>query len=82
MFLCPGDYIDERLYNYIADIIPPAYCSRDLMQRCDAIKMKAMYYITSQCTEPMIISTYISVFYQNLNRLENSNYCMDIMILF
>ena len=31
------------------------------------LKMKAMYYITSQCTEPMIISTYISVFYQNLN---------------
>lgn len=36
------------------------------------LKMKAMYYITSQCTEPMIISTYISVFYQNLNSNLNS----------
>lgn len=26
-----------------------------------------MYYFTSQCTEPMIIGTYISVFYRNLN---------------
>lgn len=67
VFLCPGDYIDERLYNYIADIIPPAYCSRDLMQGCDAIKNEGdvLYYITVYRT--MIISTYISVFYQNLN---------------
>ena len=52
-FLSPGDYIDERLYNYIADIIPPAYCSRDLMQRCDAIKNEGdvLYYITVYRTD-------------------------------
>lgn len=37
-FLSPGDYIDERLYNYIGEIIPPAYYSRDFIQGCDAIK--------------------------------------------
>ena len=53
VFLCPGDYIDERLYNYIADIIPPAYCSRDLMQGCDAIKNEGdvLYYITVYRTD-------------------------------
>lgn len=66
-FLSPGDYIDERLYNYIGEIIPPAYYSRDFIQGCDAIKMKAMYYSTLQHTEPLIIGTYISVFYRNLN---------------
>ena len=30
-FLSPGDYIDERLYNYIGEIIPPAYYSRDFI---------------------------------------------------
>lgn len=29
--------------------------------------MKAMYYSTLQHTEPLIIGTYISVFYRNLN---------------
>ena len=67
VFLCPGDYIDERLYNYIADIIPPAYCSRDLMQGCDAIKNEGdvLYYITVYRTDDN--QYYISVFYQNLN---------------
>lgn len=30
-FLSPGDYIDERLYNYIAEITCPAYCSRNFV---------------------------------------------------
>lgn len=47
-FLSPGDYIDERLYNYIGEIIPPAYCSRDLIQGCDAIKSEGdvLFYIS------------------------------------
>lgn len=47
-FLSPGDYIDERLYNYIAEITCPAYCSRNFVQGCDAIKSKGdvLFYIT------------------------------------
>ena len=45
--------LTKGLYNYIADIIPPAYCSRDLMQRCDAIKNEGdvLYYITVYRTD-------------------------------
>lgn len=47
-FLSPGDYIDERLCNYIGEIIPPAYCSKDFIQGCDAIKSEdgVLFYIT------------------------------------
>ena len=51
-FLSPGDYIDERLYNYIGEIIPPAYYSRDFIQGCDAIKNEGdvLLYITAHRT--------------------------------
>lgn len=51
-FLSPGDYIDERLYNYIGEIIPPAYYSRDFIQGCDAIKNEGdvLFYITAHRT--------------------------------
>lgn len=47
-FLSPGDYIDERLCNYIGEIIPPAYCSKDFIQGCDAIKSEddVLFYMT------------------------------------
>lgn len=47
-FLSPGDYIDERLCNYIGGIIPPAYCSKDFIQGCDAIKSEddVLFYMT------------------------------------
>lgn len=47
-FLSPGDYIDERLCNYIAEITCPAYCPRDFVQGCDAIKSEGdvLFYIT------------------------------------
>lgn len=52
-FLSPGDYIDERLYNYIAEIIFPVYCSRDFVQGCDAIKSEGdvLFYITVHRTD-------------------------------
>ena len=51
-FLSPGDYIDERLYNYIGEIIPPAYYSRNFIQGCDAIKNECdvLFYITAHRT--------------------------------
>lgn len=47
-FLSPGDYIDERLCNYIGEIIPPVYCSKDFIQGCDAIKSEddVLFYMT------------------------------------
>lgn len=47
-FLSPGDYIDERLCNYIGEIIPPAYCSKDFIQGCDAFKSEddVLFYMT------------------------------------
>jgi hypothetical protein len=52
-FLSPGDYIDERLYNYIAEITCPAYCSRDFVQGCDAIKSEGdvLFYMTVHKTD-------------------------------
>lgn len=37
-FLSPDDWISEDLCNYIGEIIPPYYCSRDFVQGGDAIK--------------------------------------------
>lgn len=47
-FLSPGDYIDERLYNYIGEITCPAYCSKNFIQGCDAIRSEdgVLFYIT------------------------------------
>lgn len=47
-FLVPGDYLDERLCNYIGEIVPPAYCSKDFIQGCDPIKSEdgVLFYMT------------------------------------
>lgn len=44
-FLSPGDYIDERLCNYIGEIIPPAYCSKDFIQGCGATNDNKYLYL-------------------------------------
>ena len=51
-FQLVSTYIDERLYNYIGEIIPPAYYSRDFIQGCDAIKNEGdvLFYITAHRT--------------------------------
>ena len=52
-FLSPGDWISEDLCNYIGEIIPPYYCSREFIQGGDAIKSEdnILFYCTCYRTD-------------------------------
>ena len=52
-FLSPGDWISEDLYLYIAEIVPPYYCSRNFVQGGDLIMAEedVLFYTTVYMTE-------------------------------
>lgn len=52
-FLSPGDWINEDLYLYIAEIVPPCYCSRNFVQGGDPDRSEedVFFYNTVYMTE-------------------------------
>lgn len=52
-FLKPGDWIDEEFCNYIGEIVPPYYCSREFVQGGNAIKSEddVLFYCTCYRTD-------------------------------
>ena len=52
-FLSPGDWISEDLCNYIAEIVPPCYCSRNFVQGGDPDRSEedVFFYDTVYMTE-------------------------------
>ena len=47
-FIQPGDWVDEGLYNYIGEIVPPCYCSSEFVQGGNPFKEEdgIFFYMT------------------------------------
>ena len=66
-FLSPGDWISEDLCLYIAEIVPPYYCSRNLVQGGDPDRSEEDVFFYNTVYMTKTIGTYISEYFQSLN---------------